>query len=106
MLIEEVYGQVAPTAFATIAWKFYIIFIIVPALGLPIVWKYFPETKGLSLEEIAGVFGDEVALEITHLSPEQEAQLREKISHVAVYTTGIASATEVENVGVELGQTK
>lgn len=27
------------------------------------VWAYFPETKGLSLEEIAVLFGDEVVSE-------------------------------------------
>ncbi|KAH7127796.1 general substrate transporter [Dactylonectria estremocensis] len=50
--------QSAATAFADIGWKFYLVFIIVPACGLPILWR-LPETKGLSLEEIAAVFGDD-----------------------------------------------
>ncbi|RSM18688.1 hypothetical protein CDV31_002408 [Fusarium ambrosium] len=50
--------QSAATAFANIGWKFYLVFIIVPACGLPIVWR-LPETKGLSLEEIAVLFGED-----------------------------------------------
>jgi len=50
--------EVAATAFAEVGWKFYLTFIIVPACGLPILWR-FPETKGLSLEEISVLFGDE-----------------------------------------------
>ncbi|KAF9889092.1 hypothetical protein FE257_008069 [Aspergillus nanangensis] len=57
------FAEVAPTAFATIGWKFYLIFILVPACGLPVIWFYFPETGQLTLEEVAGIFGEEVALE-------------------------------------------
>jgi hypothetical protein len=49
--------EVAATAFANIGWRFYIVFIVVPACGLPILWT-FPETKGLTLEEIAVQLGD------------------------------------------------
>ena len=50
--------QSAATAFANIGWKFCLVFIIVPACGFPVLWR-LPETKGLSLEEIAIVFGDD-----------------------------------------------
>lgn len=68
----------AATAFANIGWKYYLIFIIVPIVGLPVLF-YFPETKGLSLEEIAAVFGDEVALDLTHLTTHEKAELDKKI---------------------------
>lgn len=55
----SVYTEPASTAFANIGWKYYLVFIIVPAAGVPFLWK-LPETKGLSLEEIAAVFGEEV----------------------------------------------
>ncbi|KAL2704463.1 hypothetical protein AAEP93_005534 [Penicillium crustosum] len=55
------FAEIAPTAFSTIGWRFYLIFILVPACGLPVIWFYFPETKGLTLEEVAGLFGDRVA---------------------------------------------
>ncbi|KAH8587766.1 general substrate transporter [Bisporella sp. PMI_857] len=63
------YTEVAATAFASIGWRYYLVFIIVPALGLGVLFK-FPETKGLSLEEVAAVFGDEVALDLSHMTKE------------------------------------
>jgi hypothetical protein len=57
ILYSLVLTQVAATAFAEVGWKFYLTFIIVPLCGLPVLWT-FPETKGLSLEEIAVLFGD------------------------------------------------
>ncbi|KAJ5743398.1 hypothetical protein N7533_010500 [Penicillium manginii] len=60
-----VYTQVAPTAFDTIGWKYYLVFIIVPFLGAILIWFTFPETKGLSLEDISCRFeGRPVASEL------------------------------------------
>ncbi|KAH8690341.1 general substrate transporter, partial [Talaromyces proteolyticus] len=53
------YTQVYPTAFDNIGWKYYIVFILVPAACVPFV-RRLPETNGLSLEEITAKFGDEV----------------------------------------------
>ena len=39
-----------------------------------VVWK-FPETKGLSLEEVGALFGDEVALDVTHLTDQEQQEL-------------------------------
>ena len=70
-----IYTQTAPVAFASVGWKFYIVFIILPLLGASLMWKFFPETKQLSLEEISGLFGDEVALDINQLSAEKRMEL-------------------------------
>lgn len=51
--------QAAPTAFITIGWKFYLVFIIPGTIGGLIVFLWFPDTNGLPLEEIAALFGDE-----------------------------------------------
>lgn len=48
-----------------------------PAVMIPVVIKFFPETKNLSLEEIGALFGDEVALDLTRL-PELEQQVVEE----------------------------
>lgn len=47
-----------------IGWKFYLCFIIPGSIGGIIMWIFFPDTKGLPLEEIAAIFGDadEVAI--------------------------------------------
>lgn len=69
--------EVAATAFAEVGWRFYLVFIIVPACGLPILWN-FPETKGMSLEEIAVSLGDErpSGNEQSLAHPEKHLQVR------------------------------
>ena len=56
--------QAAPTAFEKIGWKFYLCFIIPGTIGAVLMWIFWPDTKGLPLEEIAAIFGDadEVAI--------------------------------------------
>lgn len=54
-----IYLQVAPTAFATIGWKFYLVFTILLFCFTVPLFFYFPESKGQSLEEISRLFGDE-----------------------------------------------
>ncbi|VUC26575.1 unnamed protein product [Clonostachys rosea] len=58
--------EAAPTAFATIGWRFYLIMMAFTIVCAVIFAVYFPETKGLTLEEISAVFGDEVAIEASH----------------------------------------
>jgi uncharacterized membrane protein YwzB len=50
---------VTPIAMENISWKFYIVFCVVLAIQIVVEYFFFPETKGLSLEEVAKVFGDE-----------------------------------------------
>jgi len=84
----------APTAFATIGWKYYIVFAVLTAMTMVAVWLWWPETKGLSLEEINAIFGDEVAVDISHLTAEQRAALDEGILHEK---GGITSVEHVEH---------
>ena len=58
-LTDLVYLQATTTAFANIKWRFYLVFIINTALGSVIMWFVLPETKGIPLEEMARIFGEE-----------------------------------------------
>ncbi|KAH9211650.1 hypothetical protein DL95DRAFT_305683 [Leptodontidium sp. 2 PMI_412] len=63
-----VYTQAAPSALSAIGWKYYLIFIILSAAFVAVLCLYFPETKNLSLEEIARLFGDPIAVELSRIS--------------------------------------
>jgi MFS family permease len=58
----SVYGSliilafVNPIALENIGWHYYIFFCCFDVFSLVVTWFIFPETKGHSLEEIAGVF--------------------------------------------------
>ena len=45
-----------PPAIANISWRVFIIFAIFNALWVPLVYAFFPETKGLELEDVDHIF--------------------------------------------------
>ncbi|KAJ4044429.1 hypothetical protein NW756_004763 [Fusarium oxysporum] len=55
--------EAAPTAFQTIGWRFYLIMMAFTLICAIIFAVFFPETKGMTLEEISALFDDEVAIE-------------------------------------------
>ena len=57
-LMNIMWLQAAPTAFANIGWKFYLAFIIPGYLFAIVVFFFYPDTRGLPLEEVAAIFGD------------------------------------------------
>ncbi|OQV08484.1 hypothetical protein CLAIMM_12748 [Cladophialophora immunda] len=59
-LINIVWLQVAPTAFSTIGWKFYLVLILPGMAFATLIFFWFPNTRGMHLEEVADLFGDEV----------------------------------------------
>ncbi|KAK2806789.1 hypothetical protein FQN50_005651 [Emmonsiellopsis sp. PD_5] len=66
-----VYVEAAPTALANIEWKYYLIFVVLTFVNIVILYFWCPETKGLSLEDINGKFGDEV---IVHFADATEVE--------------------------------
>ncbi|OQV07560.1 hypothetical protein CLAIMM_11976 [Cladophialophora immunda] len=58
-LTSLAYLQASPTAFRTIGWKFYLVFICCCVVGLVFIIFAIPETNGVPLEEVAAIFGDE-----------------------------------------------
>jgi sugar porter (SP) family MFS transporter len=45
-----------PVAMEAIAWKYYIVWCVVIGVHFALIWFFFPETKGRSLEEVAEIF--------------------------------------------------
>lgn len=48
--------QITPPAISNIGWKTYIIFAVFNAAWVPIIYLFFPETKGMELEEVDKLF--------------------------------------------------
>ena len=48
--------KVGPIGLTNIGWKLYIIFLVFTVCQLVCVWAFYPETKGLTLEEIDTLF--------------------------------------------------
>jgi hypothetical protein len=48
--------KITPDGIANIGWKFYMMFGIINFCFLPLIWYFFVETAGLSLEEIDRLF--------------------------------------------------
>jgi MFS family permease len=89
------YTELAATAFGEIGWKYYLVFIIVPLMGVLLVWKYFPETKGLSLEEIAAAFGEDVVIGRTPTDDQEQGTLDGKL---AEDSKDFLAASETQNL--------
>ncbi|OJJ51820.1 hypothetical protein ASPZODRAFT_138877 [Penicilliopsis zonata CBS 506.65] len=54
--------QITPPAITNIGWRTYIIFTVFNVTWVPIIYFFFPETKGLELEDVDRLFaGDSVA---------------------------------------------
>ena len=53
-------GFVTPIAMVSISWKYYIVYCVTLAIEVVVIFFFFPETRGLSLEEVAKVFGEHV----------------------------------------------
>lgn len=51
--------QVAPIAFASIGWKFYMVFICCAVAAAIVMFFTFPDTLNRPLEEVAALFGDD-----------------------------------------------
>lgn len=51
--------QIAPIAFASIGWRFYMVFICCALAAAVTIFFTFPDTANKPLEEIAALFGDD-----------------------------------------------
>ena len=63
-------GQITYTtpgarAFQTIGWHMYLLYMSLCLISTVVVYFYIPETKGLPMEEIGALFGDQVVVHLT-----------------------------------------
>ncbi|RDW68215.1 hypothetical protein BP5796_08872 [Coleophoma crateriformis] len=79
MLATIPYLESFTLGYSVIGWRYYLIFIGMAVLAVPAIYLLCPETKGLSLEEINGLFGDEVVVKITGVSDEERVKLEKAV---------------------------
>jgi len=83
--------QVAPIGVKNIGYKFYIVFAIINASFVPVIYFFYPETKGLSLESIDLLFSKDQALaameDIKHDTVHQERPVEDKAAELEDYHT-------------------
>jgi hypothetical protein len=54
--------QITPIAIDNIGWRTYIIFAVLNATWVPIIYIFFPETKGMQLEDVDRLFAGDAFL--------------------------------------------
>ncbi|KAL4938453.1 hypothetical protein BDV06DRAFT_231868 [Aspergillus oleicola] len=84
VVINIIFNQISPVAFNNVGYRYYALFICTNIVGATVVFFYFPETKGKTLEEIGEIFGDSVV--VADLQ-----QVRQKIE-----TTGVEMIERVK----------
>ncbi|KAI8677605.1 hypothetical protein NCS56_00650800 [Fusarium sp. Ph1] len=61
--------QITPISIDNIGWRTYIIFAVLNTLWVPLIYLFFPETKGLELEDVDRLFAVEHARDILDDKP-------------------------------------
>lgn len=84
--------QAAPTAFASIGWKFYLC-LVIPSFFLALVmWFFYPDTRGKPLEEIAAIFGDDDEVAVRQADVQIDSATHE------IHAKGARIGLEIEDV--------
>jgi hypothetical protein len=56
--------QITPISIDNIGWRTYIIFAVLNTCWVPIIFFFFPETKGLELEAVDALFSGDAQMEL------------------------------------------
>ena len=81
-LAAFVITMVTPPALANIGWRFFIVFAVACLIQIPVVYLFFPETAGLTLEDIDLVFKDATIKNVIKSSRKQNvADMESAVRH-------------------------
>lgn len=69
-------GFVNPIAMDAIGWKYYIVWVVMLCVWFILIWFLFPETSGLTLEEVSQIFDG------VDINASAAAHIREKVEEV------------------------
>ncbi|OCH85490.1 general substrate transporter [Obba rivulosa] len=89
--------EITPPALQNIGYKTYIIFAVLNFVNAVIVWAFYPETAGLTLESIDRLFRHDAGTPTPEDAQEQPRRFWEKMQWSAVST----AATAVERAKIE-----
>ncbi|KAH8807617.1 general substrate transporter [Xylogone sp. PMI_703] len=87
-VVEYVSSFANPVAMASLNWKYLLLYVVLCYFYAVIMYIFFPETKGLSLEECAMIFdGDEAkqrqhALEVAYVQSQKGGGEVEHVEHL------------------------
>ncbi|KAL7412856.1 general substrate transporter [Mrakia frigida] len=76
--------QVTPTMIASIGWGTFLIFAVANALFIPVIWVFYPETKGRTLEAIDLIFATafEEKERPTHIAQRMPSMTDAEVEHL------------------------
>ncbi|OQE30555.1 hypothetical protein PENFLA_c003G05275 [Penicillium flavigenum] len=96
-LFNFVLAEVSPVGFATIHWRYYIVYACISAFACVSFYLFCPETKGRTLEEIDDIFvQSKSAFDAVRIAREMPYQT-EILAHVSDTEKGGLEAMQVEN---------
>ncbi|KAJ5615641.1 hypothetical protein N7537_000755 [Penicillium hordei] len=95
-LFNFVLAEVSPVGFATIHWRYYIVYACISAFACTCFYFFCPETKGRTLEEIDDIFVQSKSVFDTVRIAQEMPYQTEILAHVDDTEKGM-EATQVEN---------
>ncbi|CAI7587366.1 unnamed protein product [Penicillium glandicola] len=96
-LFNFVLAEVSPVGFATIKWRYYIIYACISAFACVSFYFFCPETKGRTLEEIDDIFVQSKSVFDTVQIAQEMPYQTEILAHISDNEKGGVEATQVEN---------
>ncbi|KAJ5184822.1 General substrate transporter [Penicillium cf. griseofulvum] len=96
-LFNFVLAEVSPVGFATIHWRYYIVYTCISAFACVCFYLFCPETKGRTLEEIDDIFVQSKSVFDTVRIAREMPYQAETFMHAKDTEKGGLEATQMEN---------